>query len=257
MTWLRNRVLFEKEESERLAPFALRSAESVGRNVAEPEHLYRTAFQRDRDRIVHSRAFRRLQYKTQVFVHHEGDHYRNRLTHTLEGAQIARTIARSLRLNEDLAEAIVLAHDLGHTPFGHAGERVLAKLLADEGGFDHNRQSLRVVDWIEEQYPEFRGLNLCSETREGMCKHGCDWDHPVALPKLERQCNLEGQVADISDEIAYINHGFHTQSINHQSLFCFQIHKFANRFRRPSPCSGLYKPTGQMKRHNHSCNSSK
>ena len=206
MTGLRNREVFEKEEAERLAPFAVCSMESAGRAVAEPEHRYRTAFQRDRDRVVHSRAFRRLQYKTQVFVYHEGDHYRNRLTHTLEGAQIARTMARALRLNEDLAEAITLAHDLGHTPFGHAGERVLAKLLADDGGFDHNRQSLRVVDWIEERYPEFRGLNLTAETREGMCKHGCNWDHPVAPPRLGPQRNLEGQVADVSDEIAYINH---------------------------------------------------
>ena len=206
MISLRSREAFEKEEAERLAPFAVRSLESKGRLVPEPEHPYRTAFQRDRDRVVHSRAFRRLQYKTQVFVHHEGDHYRNRLTHTLEGAQIARTMARSLRLNEDLCEAIALAHDLGHTPFGHAGERVLARLLADEGGFDHNRQSLRVVDWIEERYPEFRGLNLSEETREGMCKHGCDWDHPVALPRLGLQRHLESQVADISDEIAYINH---------------------------------------------------
>jgi dGTPase len=204
--WLRSREVYEKEEAELLAPFALRSLESAGRAVPEPEHPYRTAFQRDRDRVVHSRAFRRLEYKTQVFVYHEGDHYRNRLTHTLEGAQIARTVARSLRLNEDLAEAITLAHDPGHTPFGHAGERVLARLLADDGGFDHNRQSLRVVDWIEERYAEFRGLNLCAETREGMCKHGCEWEHPVPLPRMGAQRNLEGQVADVSDEIAYINH---------------------------------------------------
>lgn len=206
MSLLRSREVYEKEEAERLAPFALRSLESAGRTVPEPEHPYRTAFQRDRDRVVHSRAFRRLEYKTQVFVYHEGDHYRNRLTHTLEGAQIARTVARSLRLNEDLAEAITLAHDLGHTPFGHAGERVLDRLLADEGGFDHNRQSLRVIDWLEERYADFRGLNLCAETREGMCKHGCEWEHPVPLPRIGAQRNLEGQVADVSDEIAYINH---------------------------------------------------
>ena len=141
----------EREGFERngLAPFACRSADSRGRLVDEAQHPIRTCFQRDRDRVVHSTAFRRLQYKTQVFVHHEGDHFRNRLTHTLEGAQIARTIARALRLNEDLAEAIALAHDLGHTPFGHAGERVLARLLVNQGGFDHNRQSLRVVDWLE------------------------------------------------------------------------------------------------------------
>jgi dGTPase len=180
--------------------------ESRGRVVSESDHPYRTAFQRDRDRIVHSRAFRRLEYKTQVFVHHEHDHYRNRLTHTLEGAQIARTIARALRLNEELSEAIALAHDLGHTPFGHAGERVLAALMADAGGFDHNRQTLRVVDWLEERYPDFRGLNLTAETREGILKHGARWDHPVALPPLFAQRSLEAQVADAADEIAYVNH---------------------------------------------------
>ena len=206
MDWLRTRESFEHEERERLAPCAVLSAESAGRLVAETPHPYRTDFQRDRDRVVHARAFRRLEYKTQVFVFHEGDHYRNRLTHTLEGAQIARTIARVLRLNEDLAEAIALTHDLGHTPFGHAGERVLALLLADDGGFDHNRQSLRVVDWLEDRYPRFRGLNLTAETREGVLKHGCTWEHPVPIPPLYAQRSLEGQVADLADEIAYVNH---------------------------------------------------
>lgn len=206
MSWLRTREDFECEEHERLAPFAVRSDESLGRIVPEESHAYRTAFQRDRDRVVHSRAFRRLEYKTQVFVYHEGDHYRNRLTHTLEGAQIARTVARTLRLNEDLAEAIALTHDLGHTPFGHAGERVLNGLLEDDGGFDHNRQTLRVVDWLEFRYPEFRGLNLTFESREGVLKHGCNWEHPVPVPKLARQRSLEAQVADVADEIAYINH---------------------------------------------------
>jgi len=203
---LRTRELIEQEERERLAPYAARAGESRGRLVLEPEHGYRSAFQRDRDRIVHSRAFRRLEYKTQVFVHHEGDHYRNRLTHTLEGAQIARTITRVLRLNEDLAEAIALAHDLGHTPFGHAGERVLDQLMRDAGGFDHNRQSLRVVDVLEERYPTFHGLNLTHETREGMLKHGCNWSHPVPLPDLGHQRSLEAQAADLADEIAYTNH---------------------------------------------------
>jgi dGTPase len=203
---IRTRDAYEQEERERLAPFAVKSAESAGRVVAEPRHPYRTEFQRDRDRIVHSRAFRRLEYKTQVFVYHEGDHYRNRLTHTLEGAQIARTVARALRLNEDLAEAVVLAHDLGHPPFGHAGERALAALLPDEEGFDHNRQSLRVVDLLEERYPGFRGLNLTAETREGILKHGCDFDHPVPVPPPGRQPSLEAQVADLADEIAYTNH---------------------------------------------------
>jgi dGTPase len=174
--------------------------------VGEPEHAYRTAFQRDRDRVVHSAAFRRLEYKTQVFVYHEGDHYRNRLTHTLEGGQIARTIARAMRLNEELSEAVVLAHDLGHTPFGHAGERVLADVMIDDGGFDHNRQSLRVVDLLEDRYPEFRGLNLSYETREGILKHGCDWPHPVPVPELLAQPSLEAQVADHADEIAYTVH---------------------------------------------------
>jgi dGTPase len=203
---LRDREAYEREEGERLAPFAVRSAASRGRVVAEAPHPYRTAFQRDRDRIVHSRAFRRLEYKTQVFIHHEGDHYRNRLTHTLEGGQISRTIARALRLNEELAEAVVLAHDLGHTPYGHAGERVLAELMREHGGFDHNRQSLRVVDLLEERYPGFRGLNLSYETREGILKHGCQWEHPVPVPDPTPQPCLEAQVADLADEIAYTNH---------------------------------------------------
>ncbi|MFI5216356.1 MAG: deoxyguanosinetriphosphate triphosphohydrolase [Candidatus Limnocylindria bacterium] len=206
MTISRTREAYEQEEAQRLAPAAVKSAQSRGRLYPEPEHPYRTAFQRDRDRIVHARAFRRLEYKTQVFVYHVGDHYRNRLTHTLEGAQIARTIARALRLNEDLAEAIVLALDLGHTPFGHAGERRIASLMKGEGGFDHNRQSLRIVDWLEDRYPDFRGLNLTSETREGLLKHGSPWEHPVALPPPASQPSLEAQVADSSDEIAYINH---------------------------------------------------
>jgi dGTPase len=206
MSGIRDRRDVEREEVERLAPFAVRSRESLGRVHPEPDHAYRTAFQRDRDRIVHSRAFRRLEYKTQVFVYREGDHYRNRLTHTLEGSQISRTIARALRLNEDLSEAVALAHDLGHTPFGHAGERVLAELMRNDGGFDHNRQSLRIVDLLEDRYPDFRGLNLTSETREGILKHGCQWEHPVPLPRPVSQPSLEAQVADAADEIAYTNH---------------------------------------------------
>jgi len=203
---VRRREDYEREERERLAPWASLSAGSRGRVVAEEEHPYRTAFQRDRDRIIHSRAFRRLEYKTQVFVYHEGDHYRNRLTHTLEGSQIARTVARALRANEDLAEAVVLAHDLGHTPFGHAGERALDGLVAEAGGFDHNRQTLRIVDVLEERYPDFRGLNLTWETREGILKHGCHWEHPVPVPTPSAQPSLEAQIADASDEIAYTNH---------------------------------------------------
>jgi dGTPase len=202
----RSRQDYEVEEDERLAPGAIRSARSRGRIFPEPEHPYRTAFQRDRDRIVHSRAFRRLEYKTQVFVPHEGDHHRNRLTHTLEAGQLSRTTARALRLNEELAEAIALAHDLGHTPFGHAGERVLAELMKAHGDFDHNRQSLRVVDLLEDQYPGFRGLNLTYETREGILKHGCHWEHPLPVPDATLQPSLEAQVADCADEIAYTNH---------------------------------------------------
>jgi dGTPase len=203
---LQTRSDYEIDERRRLAPWAIPAAASRGRVVAEDEHPLRTAFQRDRDRIVHSRAFRRLEYKTQVFVHHEGDHHRNRLTHTLEGAQIARTITRALRGNEDLAEAIALAHDLGHPPFGHAGERVLARLLEGEGGFDHNRQTLRVVDLLEERYPRFRGLNLSYETREGILKHGARFPHPVSLPERSGFTPLEAQAADRADEIAYTNH---------------------------------------------------
>ncbi len=196
----------EAEERARLAPFAQKSGDSRGRVHPEPEHRHRTAFARDRDRVVHSRAFRRLEYKTQVFVFHEGDHERNRLTHTLEGSQIARTLARGLRLHEELAEAVALAHDLGHTPFGHAGERVLDEWMKEAGGFDHNRQTLRIVDWLEDRYPGFRGLNLTHETREGILKHGSDWEHPAPLPELARSPSLEAQVADQSDEIAYLNH---------------------------------------------------
>ena len=196
----------EEEERRRLAPFAQKSGDSRGRVHDEPEHRHRTRFARDRDRIVHSRAFRRLEYKTQVFVFHEGDHTRNRLTHTLEGSQIARTLARGLRLHEDLAEAVVLAHDLGHTPFGHAGERVLDQWMASAGGFDHNRQTLRVVDLLEDRYPAFPGLNLTAETREGILKHGCSWEHPAPLPPLGRSPSLEAQLADQADEIAYLNH---------------------------------------------------
>ena len=206
LTGPRDRLAYELEERERLAPWAVHSDASRGRVHPEPEHAYRTAFARDRDRVVHSRAFRRLEYKTQVFVPHEGDHLRNRLTHTLEASQISRSIARALRLNEELAEAIVLAHDLGHTPFGHAGERVLARLMRDHGGFDHNRQSLRIVDWLEECNPGFRGLNLSYETREGILKHGCHWEHPVPVPEPSAQPCLEAQVADRADEIAYTNH---------------------------------------------------
>ncbi len=194
-----------------LAPYAARSSQSRGRRYEEPESASRTAFQRDRDRIIHCTAFRRLEYKTQVFVNHEGDLFRTRLTHSLEVAQIARSAARSLRANEDLVEAIALAHDLGHTPFGHAGQDALNECMRPFGGFEHNLQSLRVVDELEERYGGFDGLNLCFETREGILKH-CSLDNarrlgPVAERfLLKRQTTLEGQIANLADEIAYNNH---------------------------------------------------
>lgn len=199
-----SREYFEKIEAERLAPYAQRSGESRGRRYAEAEHPLRMAYQRDRDRVIHCTAFRRLEYKTQVFVNHEGDHYRTRLTHTMEGSQIARTMARALRLNEDLAEAIVLAHDLGHTPFGHSGERALAALMKDHGGFEHNEQSLRIVEVLEDRYPDFKGLNLTLETLEGIQKHRTSYDAPSGETFF--QPSLEAQLGDMSDEIAYNNH---------------------------------------------------
>ncbi len=205
-----DRKTLESEEARFLAPYAAKSAQSRGRAHPEKEHPYRTAFQRDHDRIVHSTAFRRLEYKTQVFVNHEGDYYRTRLTHSLEASQVARVIARVLRLNVDLVETITLSHDLGHTPFGHAGEDELRELMKDHGGFDHNLQSLRIVDHLEERYPAFRGLNLTYESRVGLFKH------PELLEKAAewgmgpfdsfKSPLLESQVADLADEIAYDNH---------------------------------------------------
>jgi dGTPase len=194
-----------------LAPYAVRSSQSRGRRHPETDATTRTPFQRDRDRIIHCTAFRRLEYKTQVFVNHEGDLYRTRLTHSLEVAQIARSVARSLRVNEDLVEAIALAHDLGHTPFGHAGQDALNECMKPFGGFEHNLQSLRVVDELEERYGAFDGLNLCFETREGILKH-CSLENarklgPVAERFiLRRQASLEAQIANLADEIAYNNH---------------------------------------------------
>ncbi len=205
-----DRAELEREEAAMLAPYALKSGESRGRTFTESEHPYRTAFQRDRARIVHCTAFRRLEYKTQVFVNHEGDYYRTRLTHSLEASQISRVIAKSLRLNADLVETITLAHDLGHTPFGHAGEDELRDLMKNHGGFDHNLQALRIVDFLEERYVEFRGLNLTYETRAGLFKH------PELLKEAEKRGmgkfdsfkspSLESQVVDLADEIAYDNH---------------------------------------------------
>jgi dGTPase len=182
----------EADEARVLAPFAQKSGDSRGRNFPEPRHDYRTEFQRDRARIIHSRAFRRLEYKTQVFLNGTGDHLRTRLTHTIEVASISRTIARALRLNEDLAEAIALAHDLGHSPFGHSGEEMLAECMREHGGFEHNKQSLRVVELLETPYPNFAGLNLTFEVREGLQKPA--------------RASLEAQIADLADEISYYSH---------------------------------------------------
>ena len=195
-------------EDKFLAPYAMKSYNTKGRVHKEKEHPYRSAYQRDRDRIVHSAAFRRLEYKTQVFVNHEGDYYRTRLTHTLEVAQIARTIANALKLNTDLTEAIALAHDLGHTPFGHSGEDALNELMAKSGGFNHNHQGLRVVDILEQRYPEFPGLNLSWEVREGIVKHSSKFDTQVKLKEFSssEMPTLETQVVDMADEIAYDNH---------------------------------------------------
>ncbi len=198
------RVDLEGREKVALASYAVASAESRGREHPEEEHAYRTAFQRDRDRIIHTTAFRRMEYKTQVFVYAEGDHYRNRLTHSIEVAQIGRTLARSLGSNEDLVEAICLAHDLGHSPFGHIGEATLNHMMAEEGGFDHQRQTLRVVTLLENRYPDFPGLNLTYEVREGLVKHDTDYDVRDATGyEPEKSGSLECQLANIADELAY------------------------------------------------------
>lgn len=203
----RTREDLEHDESARLAPYALLSRDSRGRRHREREPQYRTAFQRDRDRVVHAAAFRRLEYKTQVFVNDAGDYYRTRLTHTLEVAQIGRTLARALMINEDLVEVICLAHDLGHPPFGHAGEKVLDTLLAHHGGFNHNHQSYRVVNELEQRYPNWSGLNLTYETLEGIAKHETDYDlSDVAGFDDAKQASLEAQVANVADELAYNAH---------------------------------------------------
>jgi dGTPase len=202
-----NRKDTERWELDRLAPYASFSARSRGRKYSEPEDEVRTAFQRDRDRIIHSSAFRRLEYKTQVFVYHEGDYFRTRLTHTIEVAQIARTVARSLGVNEDLTEAVALAHDMGHPPFGHSGEKTLNELLAADGGFNHNLQSLKIVEELEKKYPGFPGLNLTCEVREGLAKHATDYDVAGATDfSGYPHGSLEAQVVDIADEIAYNSH---------------------------------------------------
>jgi dGTPase len=205
----KTREQMEATERATLAPHAQKSGESRGRKYPEPSHAYRTEFQRDRARIIHSRAFRRLEYKTQVFLNGTGDHLRTRLTHSIEVASISRTIARALSVNEDLAEAIALAHDLGHTPFGHSGEEVLAECMRDHGGFEHNRQSLRVVELLENAYPNFPGLNLTFEVREGLRKHDI-------VP------SLEAQIADLADEITYYSHDL-DDAVDFQILTAAQL----------------------------------
>jgi len=201
------REMREEMENICLAPYGIRSKDSKGREHPDSTPIYRTAFQRDRDRILHTTAFRRLEYKTQVFLNAEGDYYRTRLTHTLEVAQIGRTIARALGANEDLEEAICLAHDLGHSPFGHSGEKIMNQLMKDWGGFDHNKQSLRIVTKLENRFQDFPGLNLTWETREGIVKHETEYDISDAedfSPDLRG--HLEAQIANAADELAYSAH---------------------------------------------------
>jgi dGTPase len=194
----------ERREEEILAAYAMRSSQSRGRAYPEDEHPYRTAYQRDRDRIVHTTAFRRLEYKTQVFVYSEGDHYRNRLTHSSEAAQIGRTLARALGCNEDLTEAICLAHDLGHPPFGHTGEETLNDLMRNHGGYDHQKQTYRIITRLEERYQDHPGLNLTYEVREGVVKHDTDYDIVDARDyNAGERGTLECQLSNLADEIAY------------------------------------------------------
>lgn len=216
----------EKTETLSLAPYAMKSGESKGRQYQEEEHPYRTRFQRDRDRVIHTSAFRRLEYKTQVFVYHEGDYYRTRLTHSLEVAQIARSICKSLQLNEDLAEAVALSHDLGHPPFGHTGQNVLNRLMKGHGGFEHNKQSLRIVKLLEKRYPEYDGLNLTWEVMEGISKHSQDADNPITSDESVRFPSLEAQVADFADGIAYNAHDL-DDGITSELLDLEQLRKVA------------------------------
>ena len=226
----------EKRECELLAPYAMHSKDTKGRKYAELEPKYRSVYQRDRDRIIHSTAFRRLEYKTQVFVNHEGDYYRTRLTHTMEVSQIARSIARTMSLNEDLVEVIALSHDIGHPPFGHAGEESLKMLMKDNGGFDHNLQGLRVVEELEQRYPDFPGLNLTWEVREGINKHTTMFDRAKQLKEFEPGSSptLETQVVDVADEIAYDNHdiddGLTSGLIEEKGLLELKLWKDAARF---------------------------
>src|SRR5580658_3543281 len=197
----------EARERQMLSPYAQLSGETRGRLYPESPPSWRTEYQRDRDRVIHSRAFRRLEYKTQVFLNGTGDHLRTRLTHTIEVAAVTRNITRALKLNEDLGETIALAHDLGHSPFGHKGEVVLNRLMKKHGGFEHNRHSLRIVEEIEQKYPRFSGLNLTWEVREGLVKHYTAYDHPSKRRGFDaKSSSLEAQVANLADEITYYSH---------------------------------------------------
>lgn len=218
-----SRLEYESREENLLQNYAVKASQTKGRIFEEEAPHFRSHFQRDRDRIIHCEAFRRLEYKTQVFANDEGDHYRTRLTHTLEVAQISRTIARTLGLNEDLAEAIALAHDLGHTPFGHRGEETLNTLMQVHGGYEHNHQSYRIITKLERRYPEFDGLNLCYEVREGVAKHSGEYDKPNISGFSDKGYpNLEAQVVDCADQIAYMNHdlddGLQSQKISFEQL---------------------------------------
>jgi dGTPase len=243
-----------------LAPYAARDATSRGRRYPEPDPEYRGQFQRDRDRIIHSNAFRRLVYKTQVFVNHEGDLYRTRVTHSLEVSQIARTIARALGLHETLTEAICLAHDLGHTPFGHAGQDALNECMRDYGGFEHNLQSLRVVDELEERYAEFPGLNLTFETREGVLKH-CSLQNARLLGDVgerfirREQPSLEAQLANLADEIAYNNHDvddglraglIQVDELTQVALFAREYQAVASRYPDAAPRRKIHETIRRM-----------
>lgn len=218
-------------EDTALAPYAIHNMHTQGRRFPEKTHPLRTDFQRDRDRVLHSRAFRRLEYKTQVFLNGAGDHYRTRLTHTIEVAAICRTIARALCLNEDLAETIALAHDLGHTPFGHAGERAMNVLMKDHGGFDHNLQAFRVVDMLEIKYPEYDGINLTWEVRTGLIKHRTGKTAELDGKKLPPQPSLEAQIADVGDDLTYYGHdvddGLDAGLINEKMLSNIEVWELA------------------------------
>ncbi len=223
------RIEREKKEEKELSPVAALNSLSKGRQHEEEEHEYRLAFERDRDRIVHCSAFRRMEYKTQVFFYHEGDYYRTRLTHSLEVSQISRSVALALNLNETLAEALALAHDMGHTPFGHSGERSMDFLMKDHGGFEHNLHSLRIVDLLEYRYPEFPGLNLTWDVREGIAKHSTDYDKPEMGMFGDTQPSLESQIVEMADEIAYNNHdlddGLTSKMISSEQLEDVEIWK--------------------------------